>query len=155
MKKVILGAVMVIAIAGCSGGGRTVDGKWNISGDGMDLPPGATATATFSGGNKLVLTMDIAQDLPDKSKMKIRADINANYTMAGEVMKVKAESAKFTIIEAPEALKSMMESQLKTQEEAIVKSMNEEQGDAKIAWVDDNTFTLTGKNGKPATFKRA
>lgn len=155
MKKVIFGAIIAIAIAGCGGGGKSVDGKWAISGDGMDLPPGATATATFSGGKTLVLTMNMSQDLPDKSKMKIRADINATYTLTGDVMAVKAESAKFTIIEAPEALKSMMESQLKTQEEAIVKAMNDEQGNAKLAWVDDNTFTLTGKNGKPATFKRA
>lgn len=155
MKKIILGAIIAIAVAGCSGGGKSVEGKWTISGDGMELPPGATVTATFSGGNKLLMTMDMSQDLPDKTKMKIRADINGTYTITGDVMAVKAESAKFTIVEAPEALKSLMESQLKTQEEAIVKAMNDEQGNAKIAWVDDNTFTLTGKNGKPATFKRA
>lgn len=151
--KSILFVFLLIVAVGCKGG-RSVDGKWTVSAP-AEMPAGATMVAEFSGGSKLTIAMDMEQPMPDGSKAKIRADIVGTYTTSGETMSLKADDVKFSVTGLPDNLKSLVDGQLKVQNEQVKKQINEQQQQAKLTWVDDNSFTLTGKDGKPQTFTRA
>lgn len=138
-------------VAGC-GGGKSVEGKWTTTGS-ASLPPGATVVTTFAGGDKLTMTMDVPQDLPDGKKINIHADVTGTYKLEGEKMSMKADDVKFSGTGFPPELKTAFDTAMADMAKQTKEQINKE-GSVKFAWVDDDTFTLTGKDGKPETFKR-
>lgn len=154
MKKFLVVPVLLLSIflAGCKGG-KTVDGKWNVT-PGAAMPPGTTFVAEFSGGKDMTMTMDMPQAIPGGKTVQIHGDIKGTYEVDHEYMTMKVDDVKMSGTGFPDALKAQIEPVMKSMGDNLKTQLNKE-GKAKMAWVDDDTFTMTGTENKPTTFKRA
>lgn len=146
-------AVATAAFAiGCAGG-RSIQGKWNAE-SGAELPAGSSVTAEFTGADKLTMNMSIPQALPTGSTMTVNMVVAGTYKIEGETMQMKADDVKVTATGIPDAMKPQIESSLSGMGSSVKEQINKD-SKTKFAWVDDNTFTLTGENGKATKFTRA
>jgi hypothetical protein len=153
MKQLLLASIVLSVVsAGCSSG-RTINGQWSSSGSTAKLPPGATLVTTFSGSDKLTMAMDIPQEMPGGKKISLHADVDGTYKIEKDSMTVHADNVKFTGSGFPPELKPMLEANLAQMGEQAKETLNKE-GVSKMAWVDNDHFTLTGSSGKPETFTR-
>lgn len=109
--------------------------------------------ATFSKPSNVEMDIDIPETLPDGSKIQLHGVVKGTYELKGELMTLHADDVKFTGTGFPPALKSQLEGNLGVVGEQTKKKLNEE-GATKFAWVNDDTVTMTGKDGKPETFTR-
>ena len=151
--KTLLPIVLLVSlfVAGCSSG-RSLEGKWNATPGSM--PKGSTVTAEFSGGNGLKMAMEMPQDMGGGQEVKLHADITGTYTLEGDTIKLVADDVKMSGSGFPAEIKAAFDASMKDMSAKLKEQINQE-GSTKFAWVDDNTFTITGKAGKPETFTRA
>jgi hypothetical protein len=152
MKRILVSLVAVVAVLGGCKGGNSLDGKWSIATSSSKMPAGSTLNATFSGGDSVAMIMDMPQPLPDGKKINLHADIKGKYKLDGDMMTITVEDVKFTGSGFPNEIKAMMETQMKTMGDQVKDQLNKE-GAAKLNWVDNDKFTITGKSG-PETFTR-
>jgi hypothetical protein len=152
-KLILLGAPLALLIlAGCSG--RSFDGKWNVTMPSGSMPPGGMMTATFGPGSGLAMTMDMSQPIPNAGTAKLHGDLNGSYTMKGDLLTVKMDSVKFSVTGVPDAMKQMMDANLKTAGDQAKESINKE-GSGKVEWKSDDQFIVTGSTGSASSFTRA
>ena len=117
------------------------------------MPPGSSMVFIFAEPDSLKMTMDFSQDIPGGKPIKIHGDITGTYKLEGETMTMKASDVKFSATGMPDAAKSVFDTQMKTMNDGLKKQMNEE-GVSKFKWVGDDSFTMTAKDGTPATLTR-
>lgn len=151
MKGFVAFAALAVFVVGCAPA-RTVVGDWQGT-PSKDMPAGSSVKATFGAGDALTMTMDMPQDLPGGKKINLHADVKGTYKLEGERMTMRADDVKFSGTGFPPEIKDAMEASLKPMGEQVKEKLNAE-GSLKFAWVDDNSFTLTGKSGAPETFTR-
>ncbi len=153
MKKYsILAIAVTICALGCGKAGRSLTGEWKASGI-KNMPEGASMVFTMAEPDSLKMTMDFSQDVPGGKPIAIHGDVTGSYKLEGETMTIKATDVKFSATGLPEAAKPMFDSQIKSMNEGLKKQINED-GASKFKWVNDDSFTMTGKDGSPATFTR-
>lgn len=153
MKKYSLFAISIAVLAaGCGKSGPSLNGDWTVTAS-KSMPPGATMTATMSDPDVLKMVVNIKQDIPGSGPVTIVGAITGTYKLAGENMTMLATDVKFTGSGFPESIKKMADAQMASMGEGLKKQINEG-GVTKFKWVNDDSFTLTGKNGTPETFTR-
>lgn len=146
MKKLLCAAVLLPILIGCSsGGGRSLDGKWNAS-DMKGMPPGAKVTMTFSGGKNMAINMDLGEQDQGGKKIKIAADITGEYSLTGDVVKITAKDATFKIDGLSDQEKKVMEGMMDGMKKQVIDEVNKGAG-GTIKWVDDNNIELKGTDG--------
>ena len=152
MKKLVSLSVSfaLLILAGCSG--RSFDGKWNVTMPTGSMPPGGTMMATFGPGDGLTMTMDMSQPIPSAGTAKLHGDLNGSYTVKGDLLTVKMDSVKFNVTGIPDAMKKMMDANLKTAGDQAKESINKE-GSGKVEWKSDDEFVVSGSGGA-TDFKR-
>jgi hypothetical protein len=98
--------------------------------------------------------MDMSQPIPNAGTAKLHGDLNGSYTMKGDLLTVKMDSVKFSVTGVPDAMKQMMDANLKTAGDQAKESINKE-GSGKVEWKSDDQFIVTGSTGSASTFTRA
>lgn len=151
MKHCCLGLVIVSVMVGCAGG-KSVDGKWDVSGY-PNVPPGTKSIATFTGGKNMTLDLAMDQEIPG-GKMGVSIKITGTYAIDKNTMTMKADDVKITTTGAPDSMKAMIEERINAQSKVAKDEMNK-QGPVEMIWTDDKSFSLKAKTGVPLTFTRA
>lgn len=154
MKKVFIGSMAALVLLGGCAAGKSINGKWNVQTSAGALPEGSTVTAEFSGSDQMLMIMDIKQPIPGNKPITLHGEIKGTYKIDKGMMTMKASDVKFTGKDFPAELKSVLEGSLDKMGTDVKEKVNKE-GVTKFAWVDDNSFTLTGASGKPETYTRA
>ncbi len=141
-----------VVLVGCKSG-HSLDGKWTMTLQGADISPGATATADFSGGKNVAVTMDMTQKIP-VGNMKIHGDLSGTYTLKDDKLSMVFDQSKLTASGLPAQYQSKVDEGMKLMSEKLRDEMNKEAANQTIKWVDDDTITLTKENGGSDTLKR-
>ncbi len=153
MKRFSLLAISIAIFAlGCGKSGPSLTGEWTASGI-KNMPPGSSMVFIFAEPDNLKMTMDFSQDIPGGNPIKMHGDVTGTYKQEGETITVVATDVKFSATGMPDAMKSAFDAQLKSMNDGLKEQINKE-GTSKFKWVNDDSFTMTGKDGTPATFTR-
>ena len=150
ISHLLVVVVSIFLVVGCSGG-KSLDGKWNVSG--ANTPPGAKLLATFSPPDKLVFTLDMEQPIGNGKNAQIHADIVGTYKVEGENLTIHADDVKFSATGIPEQAKALADAQFKALGDQTKQQINKD-STGKLTWVDNDKFAIAGKVGNSQEFTR-
>lgn len=142
MKRTIVlaAALAALIVAGCSGASNPLVGTWeattSMQGMNVNLTQDIKADKTYTAS----MNMELPQNMG-----KVSAEMNGKWeSKSKEEITMTLDGV--TVKEAPEAVKSMVQSGMERDKGKPTTS--------KITWVSNDEMSMAGPNGENITFKR-
>ncbi|MBX7131401.1 MAG: hypothetical protein K1X67_01870 [Fimbriimonadaceae bacterium] len=129
---------------GC-GAKNSVEGKWNMTVPGSQLPPGSTVTVDFQKPDKMA--MDVNMDVAG-NKMKLT--IVGTWSQSGDTITITGSDVKVDAGTSP--MGKQIEQAMQGQKATMLSEINKSSS-GTIKWESADKFT-SGKEGQVATFTR-
>lgn len=135
-STLLLTGLALLALAGCKG--NSLEGKWNLSGEGLVLP--GKATLTFAGGKA---TLEIRGSQPPMGEIAIQA--SGPYKVEGEKLTMDLNDAEFDLGKAAPQAKAFLDNPIAKQK--LLEGLKTKFGSASVKWDSSDQVLLTTGDG--------